>query len=197
MKKSILLDVDEVVCFNGILDAINEFMNTNYKIDDGTMYYKDLEFIPKERQNEFNKFIANKNMYANPFILPNAITTIKKLNEKYDIYLLTACVNPLDMDSSARIYSDKFTFLRKTLPFIDPKKYIFTNTKHLFNADIQIDDRLENLKESTHVKLKILFPSYHNKNITDDILQKYGIIRAGYTWQDGWNKLEKLLLEDK
>ena len=33
-KKTILLDVDEVICFGGFLDAANEFLNTSYVIDD-------------------------------------------------------------------------------------------------------------------------------------------------------------------
>ena len=34
MKKKILLDIDEVFCFSGYLELVNEFLNTNYTIDD-------------------------------------------------------------------------------------------------------------------------------------------------------------------
>ena len=33
MKKILLLDVDDVICFNVFLSAINEFLGTNYEID--------------------------------------------------------------------------------------------------------------------------------------------------------------------
>ena len=39
--KRILLDVDEVICFPGFLNAINEFLNTNYEIDYFNDYYID------------------------------------------------------------------------------------------------------------------------------------------------------------
>ena len=29
-KKNLLLDVDEVICFPGFLQAINDFLNSNY-----------------------------------------------------------------------------------------------------------------------------------------------------------------------
>ena len=29
-KKDLLLDVDEVICFSGYLEAVNDFLNTNY-----------------------------------------------------------------------------------------------------------------------------------------------------------------------
>ena len=55
-KKTILLDVDEVICFGGFLDAANEFLNTSYVIDDFTDYFFDEVIVPKERFVEFNAF---------------------------------------------------------------------------------------------------------------------------------------------
>lgn len=96
-KKKILLDCDEVICFSGFLEAVNDFLGTNYEIDDFTDYYIDEAAIPPERMDEFNKFINGRNMYENAYILPGAIETIKRLNEVYDIYICSSCVNPLDV----------------------------------------------------------------------------------------------------
>lgn len=191
-KKKILLDVDEVICFSGFLEAVNEFMNTNYVIDDFTNYYIDEAAIPKEKFNEFNKFLKNRNMYENAHILPESIETIEKLSEVYDIYICSSCVNPFDIESSGRMFSDKYNFLIKNLPFIKPGNFIFTSAKHMFKADIQIDDRLQNFDDS--IETKIFFPSYHNKDITDEMLEEKGIIRAGYDWRNGWEEIEKILL---
>ena len=191
-KKSILLDVDEVICFPSFLDAINDFMKTNYEIDDFKEYYIDEVAIPKERFNEFNAFINKKNLYNNAHILPNSIEVIEKLNEYYNIYICSSCINPFDLDGSGKLFKDKYDFLRKNLPFIKPDNYIFTGTKSLFNADIQIDDRLPNLKNN--VRIKILFPSYHNKDISDIELDTYNIIRAGKDWRTGWNEVENILI---
>ena len=88
---------------------------------------------------------------------------------------------------------DKYNFLIKNFSFLNPEHFIFTNTKNLFKADIQIDDRLSNF--DNEIETKILFPSYHNKNISDNELKQNGVIRAGYDWKNGWNEIEKILLK--
>ena len=45
-KKKILLDCDKVICFSGFLEAVNDFLGTNYEIDDFTDYYIDDVIIP-------------------------------------------------------------------------------------------------------------------------------------------------------
>ena len=194
-KEDILLDVDEVICFPGFLEAVNEFMKTNYMIDDFEVYYIDEVVVPKERFNEFNSFINQRNLYEKAHILPNAIDTIKRLNDLYNIYICSSCINPFDLNGSGRLFKDKYDFLINILPFIQPEHFIFTSTKHLFRADIQIDDRLQNL--DNNIETKILFPSYHNKNITAEELKQKGVIRAGYDWKNGWNEVERILLDRK
>lgn len=194
-KKSILLDVDEVISFSGFLQAVNDFMRTNYIIDDFEDYYIDEVAIPKEKFDEFNNFINNINLYENAHVLPNAVPTIKLLNDYYNIYICSACINPFDINGSGRLFKDKYDFLRETLPFIKPEHFIFTSAKHLFRADIQIDDRLSNL--DNNIETRILFPSYHNKSISDEQLKEKGILRAGFNWQNGWEEVENILLPEK
>ena len=194
-KKDLLLDVDEVICFSGYLEAVNDFLNTNYNIDDFDCYYIDEKVIPKERFKEFNEYVSKRNLYDYTSFLPGAIETIKKLNEKYEIYICSACLNTFDLDNSGIQFKNKYDFLRKNLPFINPQKFILTSSKNMVKADIQIDDYLPNFDNDT--KLKILFPSYHNKNIDDKILKEKNIIRAGYDWKKGWQEISKILLKNE
>lgn len=194
-KKDLLLDVDEVICFSGYLEAVNDFLNTNYNIDDFDCYYIDEKVIPKERFKEFNEYVSKRNLYDYTSFLPGAIETIKKLNEKYEIYICSACLNTFDLDNSGIQFKNKYDFLRKNLPFINPQKFILTSSKNMVKADIQIDDYLPNFDNNT--KLKILFPSYHNKNIDDEILKEKNIIRAGYDWKTGWQEISKILLKNE
>lgn len=191
-KKSILLDVDEVICFSGYIEAVNDFLSTSYKLDDFTEYYID-GIIPTEKMEAFNQFMKERNLYENAQILPYAIETIKALSEEYDIYICSACVNHFDRKNSGRKFMDKYNFLVENLPFIPPENFIFTSVKHLFQVDIQIDDRMENLQGNA--KLKILFPSYHNQDISEEELQKRQIVRAGTNWREGWREVAKILLE--
>ena len=89
MKKDILVDVDECIVFSGFVEAVNDFMGTNYVIDDFTEYYIDYAAIPKDKMNEFNEFLNQRNLYEYAEILPNAVESIKKLNEIYNVYFLT------------------------------------------------------------------------------------------------------------
>lgn len=192
-QKDLLLDIDEVFCFSGFLDAINDFLGSNYAIDDFSDYYIDEAVIPKERFDEFNKFLNNRNLYENAQILPYALEVLKALNCIYNIYVCSSCINPFNITGSGRLFADKYNFLITSIPFIKPEHFIFTNAKHLFRADIQIDDRLSNLDEN--IETKILFPSYHNKTIQNDELTKNGILRAGYDWRMGWLEVANILLE--
>ncbi len=192
-KKILLLDFDEVICFSGYLPLVNEFLGTSYVIDDFTDYYIDEAAIPKDRMEEFKDFCKNRNLYENAFVLPNAIEVLRRLNEVVDIYICSDCLDPFDIKNSGRIYKDKFDFLIEHLPFISPKKFIFTGTKHLFKADMQIDDRLSNLDND--IETKILFPSYHNKGISEYELMEKGVIRAGLEWRTGWLEVERIINE--
>lgn len=192
-KKSILLDVDEVICFAGYLDAANKFMNTNYKIEDINTYYIEDAIIPKDKLEEYNKFLSNINFYENPYILPDAIEVIKKLNKYYDIYICSACVMHINIKDSGKQFKDKYDFLIRALPFLNAENFIFTNAKHIIKADIQIDDKLSNLEGD--IPIKILFPSYHNKYISKDELDKKNIIKAGNDWKTAWSEIEKILLK--
>ena len=194
-KKNVLLDVDDVICFAGFLDYANEFMNTNYEIDDIKTYYIDDTIIPQNKIKEYNKFLNSKNIYENAHILPNAIESIKKLSEYYNIIICSACINPYDVENSGKYFKDKYDFLIKTLPFLKPESFIFTNTKNIIKADIQIDDRVSNLVND--IPIKILFPSYHNKEIADEYLSSKNIIRAGKDWRTGWQNVLDILIKDK
>lgn len=96
-KKDILLDVDEVICFSGFLEAVNDFMGKNYVIDDFKDYYIDEVAVPKEKFDEFNQFVNTRNLYENAHILPKAVETLEELNRGYNIYPCSSCVNPFDV----------------------------------------------------------------------------------------------------
>lgn len=197
MKKKILLDIDEVFCFSGYLELVNEFLNTNYTIDDFTEYYIDEVAIPEDRKQEFYQFISTKDQYENPVLLPGTLETIKILSKYYYIYPCSDCRNPFDLKNSGRIFKSKFELLYRLIPedVIPPKNYIFTGAKDICRADIQIDDLVSNLNPA--IPIRILFPSYHNKNISNEELKEKGILRAGYDYHTGWQEVAKILLDKK
>ena len=62
-------------------------------------------------------------------------------------------------------------------------------------GDIQIDDLVSNLNPA--IPIRILFPAYHNKKVSDEKLKELGIIRAGYDYHTVWQEVCKILLESE
>ena len=57
------------------------------------------------------------------------------------------------------------------------------------NFDIKIDDRTNNLENAN---TKLLFNAWHNKNITQEELDKENIIRV-----NSWLEIKDLLIKEK
>lgn len=186
-KRSILIDLDYVICYPGFLAIMNRFLGTNYTEDDFTEYIVDDVIGDDNKKQEFYEYYLTQDGYKEAIFIEGAKEILEKLNEVYDIYLCTACVMFGVERKSAKLFKDKFEFLMRELPFIDPEKIIFTNSKNIFIADVQIDDRLPNLQGK--VCLKLLFDAYHNRNITDEELEKQNVVRV-----KNWKDIEQILL---
>lgn len=187
IKKTLLIDVDEVISEPTFLDEVNAFLKTSYKMEDFTEYYIDDVLGSDANKARFYESIKNKDMYANSRIFRGAKTVLKKLSKVYDIYICSACVMFCMPKDSGIFFKHKYDFLINNFPFLDPNKFIFTSAKNLFRADVQIDDKLSNMQGD--VGLKLMFSAYHNKNVSDETLKKEGAIRV-----DSWADIEKILL---
>jgi 5'(3')-deoxyribonucleotidase len=73
--------------------------------------------------------------------IPGAIDAVKKLSEKFDVYILSS---PGWGNASA--WSDKYEWINKYLPEMR-KRLILSSQKHLNCGDYLIDDRLANGSE--------------------------------------------------
>lgn len=183
--KRILIDVDEVICNTTFLYYINEFLNTNYVLDDFTTYYLD-EIVPEEKREEFYDFYMSHDVYEKSELIEGAYEGLKELTESYDVYLYSSCVMFNREKLSGKLFADKYNFIIEKLPFIKPENIIFTNTKNMMVGDIQIDDRMKNLMGP--VENRILFTAYHNHNISEEELLSKNIKRI-----DNWSDLVKYI----
>ncbi len=181
--KTLLIDMDNCITDPKILEYINEFSNTNYKLEDQKDFY--LQNLIKDKKNEFYDFLSTKNLYEDCPLKDNCYEVLEELNKKYDIYIVTSYLWKDKTDSSANNLKNKYNYLREKLPFIDPSKYIFTTNKNIIKGDISIDDKLSNL----HTNRKLLYTAWHNKHISENELNKQGITRVN-TWIDILKELE-------
>ena len=177
--KRLIVDMDNCITNALFLERINEFLGTDFKLDDQTEY--NLQNLTGDRLNEFWTFMKNKSFYDNAPLIEGAYDALKKLNDKYDLYIASSYLfldsNP---DLTGKHLKNKYEYLKKQLPFISPEKYIFINNKNIIESDIAIDDKLTNLGNSDK---KILFNAWHNKDISEKELNEKGIVRV-YTWQE-------------
>lgn len=176
--KTLMIDMDNVITDGNILNILERYIER--PIQDGDTFYLQNLVIDKDK---FWNDVKDINIYENAPLIKDAYEVIEKLNKHYDIYIVTSYIWDEEHDMSANNLKNKYTYLREKLPFIDPKKYVFTTNKQLMNFDIAIDDRLKNMKGATK---KILFDAWHNKN--DELDDE--VIRVG-----SWKEIEKILIE--
>lgn len=183
--KRLLIDMDNCITDPLILEYINEFQNTEYKLEDQKDFY--LQNLVDDK-NGFLKFLSTRNLYKNISLKDHCFEVLKELNEIYDIYIVTSYIwKDEKTDISGKNLSNKYEYLKEKLPFIPPEKYVFTTNKNIIDADIGTDDRLTNIK---HLDKKILFDAWHNRNISDQELKNIGAVRV-CTWLDILNILKE------
>ncbi|MBQ3047853.1 MAG: hypothetical protein IJD48_02440 [Clostridia bacterium] len=184
-KKKLIIDFDDTICQSVFLKKVNEFLGTNYSIDDFKDYLID-EIIPESQKKKFYNSFFDVDPYEDLDLIDGAKKALKKLNEVYDIYICSAGVMLLNPQNSGKLFASKYNYLLKRLPFLDPKKFIFTSSKELIKGDVIIDDYFHNLRSD--IKTKLLFTSYHNKDFTDEELKKRGVERVN-SWEEICKKL--------
>ncbi len=183
--KTIMIDVDDVITKTGekLLEKFNEYSDTKYNIND-ILTYDLQDYLPSDKKEKFIEEYRTINLYENIELKENVVEVIKRLSEKHKVYIVTAYLFLYDLENSKNNLKDKYEYLRKTLPFIDPNNIIFTNNKNMIYFDIKIDDRAHNLEKNA--KEYLLFDCYHNKNIE---------LGKNTTRVYNWLEIEKLINE--
>lgn len=177
---------DEVITKGCFLYIVNEFQKSNYNENDFDSFYMPEKIEDKEG---FFNFFKSHNIYDYCIIIDGAYNTIKKLNCKYEIFIVTSYIICDIINDTGFLLEQKYKYLIKNFPFLDPNNIVFLGNKSVLNVDIKIDVRIDNLNGA---KTKILFTAYHNKNISDETLEKERIKRA-----NSWYDIEKLLLIER
>ncbi len=186
--KRIFIDVDDVVCTNHIVPLVAKFLNKPIKESDFDCAFVSRTMFPdKKERRKFNEFYLQYDSYQFSRLKPHAFEVLKRLCKKHQVFLLSSCCHYEMQLEFGRQFLDKWQFVLTKLPFFPPQNIIFAHDKTIFCGDVLVDDRLYNL-EGDNFKTKILFSSFHNKNILDKELKSKNIVRA-----KDWLELEKLI----
>lgn len=184
--KTVMIDIDDTITNqDNWIYLVNDFLKSNYTIDD-VEGYNIQDLVPENKKKEFIKYFNDKNIYDYCKIYDDCIEVIKKLNSKYDVYICSSYLFPDNIIYSAKLLKDKFEFLYKVFPFINPKNFIFCNYKSFLNFDIKIDDSINHLENA---EVKLLYTAYHNKSMSDKLLLENNVKRV-----NNWKEIENILL---
>ena len=189
LKPILITDLDDVICEDGYIYLLNQFLHTSYtKEDFKNCYYVDSIVEDENLRKSLIKFWATKNVYLYTNLIEGTYESLKNLSDYLDIYICTACYFPeVEAKFSSIIFKQKYDYILKNLDFINPANIIFANNKNIFSgATFQIDDRIENLDNDT--QFKILFSAYHNTEIPDEVIKAKSVFRL-----DNWSEVESYI----
>ncbi|MCI9279229.1 MAG: hypothetical protein HFJ02_00320 [Bacilli bacterium] len=185
--KTIMVDMDDVLTFGNFTEILEKFLGYKPDYDKIKTYY--IQDILGEKKEAFFKIFKDLDMYEKATLLPDCYEVLKELNKIYKIYICTDYIWPEIIKYAGNNLKNKYQFLYEKLDFLNPKQFIFTSDKSIVNCDIKIDDKVNNIKGAS---TKLLFTAWHNKDLTEDELQKEKIIRV-----NNWKEIKKILLEDQ
>ncbi|MDD2409833.1 MAG: hypothetical protein PHD03_03850 [Bacilli bacterium] len=183
-QQGLMIDMDDVIVKGGFLYLINQYLGTHYTEKDFKHFYMQ-DVIPDKQ--DFFRYFLTKNMYDYCEMNANAYKVIKELNDAFKIYIGTSYIFPEIPRESGIILVQKYNYLMDKLPFLTPNNFVFLVDKSVLNCEIRIDDKVDNLDGAER---KLLYTAYHNRDISNKILQSQGIERA-----EDWLEVKKLLLK--
>ena len=111
--KTIMVDMDNVITDSRFFVLINEFLGTNYEWNDFKTYY--LQEIIGDKKEEFWNYVKDRNFYEGATLFEGCYDVLRKLNDKYDLYIVTAYLWNDVIDISGDNLRNKYYYLRNLL----------------------------------------------------------------------------------
>ena len=152
---TLFIDMDEVIA--DTYGAHIEIYNRDF---DKTLSHSECtgrevwQCVPVEHQQSIRDHARRRGFFRDLKPIPNSQNVLKKLNNKYHLYIASAAMQfPNSLE-------EKSEWLDRYFPFIPWQNRILCGDKHILKGDILIDDRSYNLKKFEGRAL--LFTSPHN-----------------------------------
>lgn len=177
-KKIVLCDADDTI--ENLLDAwvgyLNERYGTNVKSEDVTDWNVSL-FFPELTPEQVYEPIYNKDFWKTITLMDGCYDVLKKLNDEYDLYIVTA--------TNYQTCDTKIEKILELYPFLEWSQFVIAANKHLVRGDVLIDDGTHNLVDFPAER--ILFTRPHNKDFQE---KEYNITRV-----NTWNEIYRVVTE--
>ncbi len=127
-----------------------------------------------EHKAEIKSWVYEKGFFRGMKPMPDAQEIVKKLHEKYEIFVVSAAI---EFPNSL---VEKIEWLAEFFPFIQWNYIVLCGHKYMIKADYLIDDHEKNLlafREGT----PLMFDAPHNFDV------------KGFQRMNNWKEIEKLL----
>ena len=156
----ILLDCDNVICdtTRSVLDVHYEKTGERLSIDDIKTYYIE-NFVSPEYKDDFYTIFLDKRVWKGIKVLPHCVEVVERLhNAGHEIWIVTST-------EAANVHK-KARFLQRTFPFLNIRKRLITTPyKQILNADLLIDDCVDNVINAQYKSILMTYP--WNANFDD------------------------------
>lgn len=174
-RERICIDIDHVLgdLIGSWVDKYNKIYNDNFKVEDATEW--DWHKLVKPEVGKKIYSLLTPDLFENLEVIEGSQEAVRKLTERFDVYLVTAA-------SNAIIIPSKANWIKKNFPFIDKSRIVYAIDKSICNGQYLIDDKPENLE--TFRGEKLLFDACHNKK------------EDRFIRMNNWKEIEKYF-EDK
>lgn len=174
----IAVDVDDTICNlqEVVVDLFNKRFGSNYTINDFTEY-DIMNVLPTQDAIVMKDIYGESGLYNKVKPTPGAQDTLEKLiNLGHQVYLVTAAI--------PETYGEKVAFIKRFFPYIDDNHIVAMKHKHMFRADIMIEDNLQALLAGQHY-YRILMNRPWNQSSKDWV---YGINRC-----NNWSEIHEVV----
>ena len=170
----ILLDCDNVICdtTRSVLDVHYEKTGERLSVDDIKTYYIE-NFVSPEYKDDFYTIFLDKRVWKGIQVLPHCVEVVERLhNAGHEIWIATST-------ETANIHK-KARFLQRTFPFLNIRKRLITTPyKQILNADLLIDDCIDNVVGANYTSILMDYP-WNSTAIFDEA--EYDNIYRVFDW---------------
>jgi 5'(3')-deoxyribonucleotidase len=174
----IAVDVDDTICNlqEVVVDLFNKRFGSHYTLENFTEY-DIMNVLPTQDAIVMKDIYGESGLYNKVKPMPGAQDTLEKLiNLGHQVYLVTAAI--------PETYGEKVAFIKRFFPYIDDGHIVAMKHKHMFKADIMIEDNLQALLAGQHYH-RILVNRPWNQSSKDWV---YGINRC-----NNWSEIHEVV----
>lgn len=159
MKKRVLVDMDGVLA-----NVYEQFIRFEFE-ESGKKYIAEEAKGVDEVQAFPNglKHVNQVGFFRTVPVMDNAIEGLKYLNEKYEVFIVSAA---MEFPNSLK---DKYDWLGEFFPFIKWQQIIFCGSKQAVFGDVMIDDHPKNLDYFNGKR--IIFSQPHNEGKNNNYIR--------------------------